>query len=400
MDGPKVIIPYHMNLSDLDLPMEIMKLLEDDTVGTLHVKKIWFDPQDKSSPATRSLLHGGYAPNTSGTKKPAGSHCIGPQHVVHLAICIKKTEDTASPDLNELKRIARILPNLETLEIDTHEYQNVHGEMRGLENFPLFIPIINRIAESCPKLYELSVQFDFEIVTSQVSSLVFGSSSRWPISLNQLEWISNSEKLEINEIEEWTSNFNNLQSLKLVDIFSEFALHCDLVFHNTPCISRLELCCTASERTYILHTAEGEEDELDVTKSNTLVNETDFLIRIQQLLPALETLVITQEGSRGNDRKSMPRWKISDLTNVLHAIGDVKKIIISNLTIIVENDLDEKETEIIFQEALEIIGRKYAINLTELELLDSAHNFTIVKKKTQMPILSRLLPLLDGSEAV
>ena len=47
MDGPKVIIPYHMNLSDLDLPMEIMKLLEDDTVGTLHVKKIWFDPQAK-----------------------------------------------------------------------------------------------------------------------------------------------------------------------------------------------------------------------------------------------------------------------------------------------------------------------------------------------------------------
>ena len=44
--------------------------------------------------------------------------------------------------------------------------------------------------------------------------------------------------------------------------------------------------------------AEGEEDELDVTKSNTLVNETDFLIRIQQLLPALETLVITQEGSK------------------------------------------------------------------------------------------------------
>ena len=81
-------------------------------------------------------------------------------------------------------------------------------------------------------------------------------------------------------------------------------------------------------------------------------------------------------------------------------IGDVKKIIISNLTIIVENDLDENETEIIFQEALEIIGRKYSINLTELELLDSSHNFTIVKKKRQMPILSRLLPLLDGSEAI
>ena len=82
------------------------------------------------------------------------------------------------------------------------------------------------------------------------------------------------------------------------------------------------------------------------------------------------------------------------------AIGDVKKIIISNLTIIVENDLDEKETEIIFQEALEIIERKYAINVTELELLESAHNFTIVKKKRQMPILSRILPLLDGSEAI
>ena len=65
-----------------------------------------------------------------------------------------------------------------------------------------------------------------------------------------------------------------------------------------------------------------------------------------------------------------------------------------------ENDLDEKETEIIFQEALEIIERKYAINVTELELLESAHNFTIVKKKRQMPILSRILPLLDGSEAI
>ena len=36
-----------MDLSNLDLPMEIMKLLEDDTVGTLHVKKIWCDPQAK-----------------------------------------------------------------------------------------------------------------------------------------------------------------------------------------------------------------------------------------------------------------------------------------------------------------------------------------------------------------
>lgn len=383
-----------MDLSNLDLPMEIMKLLEDDTVGTLHVKKIWCDPQDISSPAT-SLLHGGYAPNVSGTKNTAG---IGPQHVVHLAICIRKTEDTASSDLNELEGIARILPHLETLEIDTNEYQDANGDMQNLGNFPLFIPLINEIAANCPKLYELSVQYDFEIMTSQFSSLVFGSSSKRPISLNQLEWISNAEKLEIERIEEWTSNFKNLQNLKLVDIFSEFPLHCDLVFHNTPCISRLELCCTASERTYILHT--DEEDELEVTKSNTLVNETGFLMRIQKLLPALETLVITQEGSRGNDPKSMPKWKISDLTNVLHAIGDVKKIIMTNLTIYVENGLDEKETEIIFQEALEIIGRKFAINLTELELLESTHNFTIVKKKRQMPKLSRLLPLLDGSEAI
>ena len=41
-----------------------------------------------------------------------------------------------------------------------------------------------------------------------------------------------------------------------------------------------------------------EEDAMEITKSNTLVNETGFLIRIQQLLPALETLVITQEGSK------------------------------------------------------------------------------------------------------
>ena len=27
--------------------------------------------------------------------------------------------------------------------------------MQGLENFPLFIPLINQIAASCPKLYEL-----------------------------------------------------------------------------------------------------------------------------------------------------------------------------------------------------------------------------------------------------
>ena len=46
-----------------------------------------------------------------------------------------------------------------------------------------------------------SVQYDFDIVTSQVSSLVFGSSSRRPISLNQLEWISNSEKLEMERVE-------------------------------------------------------------------------------------------------------------------------------------------------------------------------------------------------------
>ena len=54
----------------------------------------------------------------------------------------------------------------------------------------------------------------------------------------------------------------------------------------------------------------------------------------------------------------------------------------------------------IFQEALMIIEKKFAINFTELQLIEKTHNFQIVKEKRQMPILTCLLPLLDGSEAI
>ena len=58
-----------------------------------------------------------------------------------------------------------------------------------------------------------------------------------------------------------------------------------------------------NKQTFI-QTEKAKSSHFDRTRGDknqifpTLVNETGFLMRIQKLLPALETLVITQEGSK------------------------------------------------------------------------------------------------------
>ena len=48
------------------------------------------------------------------------------------------------------------------------------------------------------------------------------------------------------------------------------------------------------------------------------------------------------------------------------------------------NNLDEDETKAIFQTAMDVINRKFPINSTSIEIVDSAYGWTIKKEKDRL----------------
>lgn len=127
-----------------------------------------------------------------------------------------------------------------------------------------------------------------------------------------------------------------------------------------------------------------------------LMYEHDFLMNIHKIIPSLETLVIN------NTNLEIPvPMEINYLIEVLDSIGNIKNLTIENsdFQYVLNNkefgrpilkDLNEDQTKAIFERAMDVIIKKFPINSTSFEILDSAYGWSIKKARGKAPTMTKL----------
>ena len=128
----------------------------------------------------------------------------------------------------------------------------------------------------------------------------------------------------------------------------------------------------------------------------SLMYEPEFLMNINEIIPSLETLVMEQ----GSDL-CFP-MDIDYLLEVLDSIGDIKNLRIKGHCVpfyllnnkdfrrTLPNDLGEDLVEYIRQTSMDIINKKFSIDSTSFEIVDSENGWTIKKEKGKPPTLTQL----------
>ena len=123
--------------------------------------------------------------------------------------------------------------------------------------------------------------------------------------------------------------------------------------------------------------------------------EPDFLINIHQILPSLETLIME------TDLPWIMPMDINYLIKVLESIGNVKNLYINGYGFQyllnnkefrrpVEKYLDEDESIIILDRAMEVINKKFPINSTAFEIVDNESGWSIKKEEGKAPMMAKL----------
>ena len=127
-----------------------------------------------------------------------------------------------------------------------------------------------------------------------------------------------------------------------------------------------------------------------------LMYEHDFLMNIHKIIPSLESLVIN------NRNLSMPvPMEINYLIEVLDSIGNIKDLAIedSDFQYILSNkefcrhilkDLNEDQTKDVFERAMDVINKKFPINSTAFEILDTEYGWSIKKEREKAPTMNKL----------
>ena len=127
-----------------------------------------------------------------------------------------------------------------------------------------------------------------------------------------------------------------------------------------------------------------------------LMYEHEFLMNINKIIPPLETLVIN------NTNLEIPvPMDINYLIEVLDSIGNIKNLTIENSDFQyllsnkefgrpILNDLNEDQTKVIFERAMEIIHKKFPMNSTAFEIVDNEYGWSIKKEKGKPPTMSKL----------
>mgnify|MGYP001175111946 FL=1 len=120
-------------------------------------------------------------------------------------------------------------------------------------------------------------------------------------------------------------------------------------------------------------------------------------MNINEIIPSLQSLLMRTE----ND-SSYPMY-IGYLVEVLDSISSIKNLCIEEsyppVFYLVNNkdfprtmpdNLDEVQTKAIFQTAMDIINKKFPIDSTGIEILDSEYGWTIQKEKDKPPTMRQL----------
>ena len=84
---------------------------------------------------------------------------------------------------------------------------------------------------------------------------------------------------------------------------------------------------------------------------------------------------------------------IGNLSSILSSLGNVKNLIIFEMTASIVGRFDGNRIRIknVFEEALDIINKKFPIDTTEIEISENICNFNILKEKGKSAILRRKL---------
>ena len=129
-----------------------------------------------------------------------------------------------------------------------------------------------------------------------------------------------------------------------------------------------------------------------------LMYEPDFLINIHEIIPSLETLIMTHSYSTVDP---LAEIAINYLIEALDSIGNVKNLTIKGygfqyllnhkaLREPLQNNLSEDQTKNVFERAMEVINKKFQINSTRFEIVDNEYGWRIKKEEGKIPSMTRL----------
>ena len=275
------------------------------------------------------------------------------EHHEPVLKCLK-TEDIS------MEHMAHKMLNLETLHVFSDYYYD-DIEQEKLNYFGCFFRGLQR----CKNLSELILPMDFgdyANYTPNIKKLKIKGGYDFP--LEDFDWVANLKKLEILKLEMFRVYDKEID---IEDLTRK-------MFGNLTNLKSLEL------------------DDC------SLMYETEFLSNIHEIIPSLQTLLMRKE----ND-SSYPMY-IGYLVEVLDSIANIKNLCIEpsyppvfylvnnqDFRKTLPNNLDEDETKSIFQTAMDVINRKFPINSTSIEIVDSAYGWTIKKEKDKPPTMSQLL---------
>lgn len=116
-----------------------------------------------------------------------------------------------------------------------------------------------------------------------------------------------------------------------------------------------------------------------------------LFINLKNMFPELETLIL---GPGSSENGNHFRTTMGNLSSILNSLGNVKNLIISEMQCSIFHgcfDGNRIKIKSVFEEALNIINKKFPIDTTEIKISDHICNFNIIKEKGKLAILRRKL---------
>ena len=347
----KVIIP----LDPKEFVKSVNTSLNTTTIFEQTVNKIWFDPHNKSGPLS----------------------CPYSIIDIKLRIEVRLYNGNNVQNLSSQK-LAVFAENLESLQII------LMTEEDGIDE-RVYAPLFQSLA-SCPKLEKLKLEVTYNPNFSILGVLIAAY-------LPQLKSIDISDAFHgldtstggATEVEfgrlNWLPVMGKLESLK----FSETKLVFDAATDLRISVSKLKRLEFSNVQ------IEGVETGTYPFVICSEIEVATFFINLKNMFPELETLIL---GPGSSENGNHFRSTMGNLSSILNSLGNVKNLIISEMQCsIFHGCFDGNRIKIknVFEEALNIINKKFPIDTTEIEISDHICNFNIIKENGKLAILRRKL---------
>ena len=281
----------------------------------------------------------------------------GVENIVELHLLDFFNGEEAEENIS-LEAMARMMVNLETL----HVFREFDCDWIYPEKMKYFSHFFRGL-QNCKNLSELFLPTYFEEYvnyTPNIKKLEIKGNCEF--GLEELDWIANLEKLEILKLE----------MLRFEDKETDIEDFTRKMFGRLTHLKILEF------------------DDC------SLMYEPEFLVNILEIIPSLETLIMTKEFDN-----HFP-MDIDYLVAVLDSIGNVKNLHIKeaypafyllnnkDFRRTIPNDKDEDQIKAVLQNAMDVINKKFSTEATSIEIVDNEYGWTIKKDKGKQAKLTQL----------